>query len=343
MPQWFDPLNDTPVGRLLKDVKELSKAVEKKKEFPDLNNDGKTTFADILHGRGVGKKGKKGKKDEGYKSDRGDGPKPKLPSPKKDKTVIKFDSSDNCPNCGANPHEECGKMGMNHEMRAIDCMKNPVAFDSRFDDMRQHSMREHIDEGHPTMIVRRSDDKNTECGMCKNVECMGDCGGGMKKADMKEKNKYCQKHFGCNYSECTSKQKAQCDRECGKGDEVKKYEKEPSLSNSVPTFQNVDGGTPVRATGFTTNQRIPHFEDGVKKTIVSESAKIPAYAQTGYANTSSSLHMHLTDGGNSGTVPNIASIEESLATLTKGASRAEVGTISEIESLLKQIKERTQQ
>ena len=66
MPQWFDPLNDTPIGRLLKDVKQLSKAVEKKKEFPDLNNDGKTTFADILHGRGVGKKGKKGKKDEGY-------------------------------------------------------------------------------------------------------------------------------------------------------------------------------------------------------------------------------------------------------------------------------------
>jgi len=333
MPQWFDPLNDTPIGRLLKDVKELSKAVEKKKEFPDLNNDGKTTFADILHGRGVGKKGKKGKKDEGYKSDRGDGPKPKLPSPKKDKTVIKFDLSDNCPLCHANPHEECRGGG---EMQAINCKRNPVAFDSRFDDMRQHSMREHLDEGHPTMIVRRSDDgcpkcggkikstdstggpvdvckkcgvvekgdaKNTECGMCKNVECMGDCEGG----------------------------------------EVKKYEKEPSLSNSVPTFQNVDGGTPVRATGFTTNQRIPHFEDGVKKTIVSESAKIPAYAQTGYANTSSSLHMHLTDGGNSGQTPNLARIEESLATLTKGASRAEVGTIAEIENLLKEIKEKTQQ
>ena len=36
------------------------------------------------------------------------------------------------------------------------------------------------------------------------------------KADMDEKNAYCQKHFNCDYSECTSKQKAQCDRECGK-------------------------------------------------------------------------------------------------------------------------------
>ena len=44
----------------------------------------------------------------------------------------------------------------------------------------------------------------------------------VNKADMGEKNKYCQKHFGCNYSECSAKQKAQCDRECSKGEAVKK-------------------------------------------------------------------------------------------------------------------------
>lgn len=59
----------------------------------------------------------------------------------------------------------------------------------------------------------------------KNIECMGckgedpscpTCGGGkVKKADMGEKDRYCRKHFGKKYSECSPKQKAQCDRECG--------------------------------------------------------------------------------------------------------------------------------
>jgi len=37
-----------------------------------------------------------------------------------------------------------------------------------------------------------------------------------KEATMEEKNKYCQKHFKCDYKDCTDKQKAQCDKECGK-------------------------------------------------------------------------------------------------------------------------------
>lgn len=43
------------------------------------------------------------------------------------------------------------------------------------------------------------------------------------RADMNEKNAYCQKHFDCDYSECTPKQKAQCDKHCG---ELKKRELE---------------------------------------------------------------------------------------------------------------------
>tara|TARA_R100000995_G_scaffold82686_1_gene56936 strand:- start:1674 stop:2294 length:621 start_codon:yes stop_codon:yes gene_type:complete len=43
-----------------------------------------------------------------------------------------------------------------------------------------------------------------------------------KKADMGEKDKYCMKNFGKKYSECTAKEKAQCDKahdkvEKGKG------------------------------------------------------------------------------------------------------------------------------
>ena len=37
-----------------------------------------------------------------------------------------------------------------------------------------------------------------------------------KKATMKEKNKYCQENFDCDYKDCDDKQKAQCDKNCGK-------------------------------------------------------------------------------------------------------------------------------
>ncbi len=35
------------------------------------------------------------------------------------------------------------------------------------------------------------------------------------RADMNEKNAYCQKNFKCSYSECTPAQKKQCDENCG--------------------------------------------------------------------------------------------------------------------------------
>ena len=38
----------------------------------------------------------------------------------------------------------------------------------------------------------------------------------IEKADMAEKNKYCMKNFGKKYSDCSDKQKAQCDKAHGK-------------------------------------------------------------------------------------------------------------------------------
>lgn len=330
--QWFNPLEETPEGRLLKDVATLLKEVKNKKKA-DLDKDGKLSGYEKKRAKAI-------EASMGYKSDRGQKPAPKMPKASGDKNVIKFDASDNCPNCGANPHEECGKMGMRHEMRAIDCLKNPVAYDSRFDDMRQHSMREHIDEGHPTTLIMRADEKNTECGMCKNVDCMGGCGTEMSKASMDEKNKYCRKNFGCSYSECTPKQKAQCDRECGKGGDLKKYFQEKSVENIFPQFQNVDGGQPVNAHGFTTRGTYPATNDGPKKSIISETATMPAFAKTEYTPKGSSLHMHYNDaGGTRANGPNIDTIEQRLATLTKHAGRNNLGVIGEIEGLLKQVKD----
>lgn len=293
--RWYNPLEETPEGQLLKEVKQLLKEVQNK-DKADLDKDGKLSGYEKKRAKAI----ESSMAEQGYKSDRGQKPAPKLPKAKKNKTVIKFDMSDNCW-CGANPHEECKGAG---EMRAIDCKKNPIAFDSRFDDAREHSILEHIDEGHGPVLIARSDEKNTECSMCKNVDCMGGCG---MKSDEPE--------------------------------DVKKYYQEPSVENLYPHFNNVDGGVPVRAQGYGTNGTYPATNDGPKKSIISETAKIPAYAKSGYTVKSSSLHMNLnTVGGERKGGPNTDSIEARLASLTKHAGHSNMGIIGEIEGLLKQVK-----
>ena len=50
-----------------------------------------------------------------------------------------------------------------------------------------------------------------------------DAGMGMtNKADMAEKDKYCMKNFGKKYSECSEKQKAQCDKHSNEADKDNK-------------------------------------------------------------------------------------------------------------------------
>ena len=344
--QWFNPLEETPEGRLLKDVQDLLKEV-KNKDKADLDKDGKLSGYEKKRAKAIESSMAK----QGYKSDRGQKPAPKLPSSKGSKTVIKFDLSDNCPNCGANPHEECGKMGMNHEMRAIDCMKNPIAFDSRFDDARQHSIQEHIDEGHGRgMLIVRSDEKTSyTCKDCGSVEVSGvdkndrcyNCRMGQKPP--KNKVVGTPKHMTRDVkknTECGMCKNVDCMGDCEEQSEVKKYSQEASVENLFPRFQNVDGGIPVNAHGFTTRGTYPATNDGPKKSIVSETAKMPAFAKTEYTPKGSSLHMHYNDaGGTRANPPNIDTIEQRLASLTKHAGRNNLGMIGEIEGLLKQVKD----
>lgn len=165
------------------------------------------------------------------------------------------------------------------------------------------------------------------------------------KADMSEKDKYCQKHFDCDYSECTDKQKAQCNRECGKVEKedattaflrergiIVKYEQEKTVENGVPQLLEQPSGT--RATVYSTNHRIPAMNDGPSKSIVSEVAKMPSVAQTGYDTNASSLHMHLNYAG--GTTDNLDSAEDALASLRK-AYPGSLGIIEEIASLTEQV------
>jgi hypothetical protein len=358
-PQWFNPLEETEEGRLLKEVQDLLKEV-KNKDKADLDKDGKLSGYETKRAKAIEESMAK----EGYKSDRGQKPAPKMPTPKKNKNVIKFDMSDNCW-CGANPHEECKGGG---EMRAIDCLKNPIAFDSRFDDMREHSMLEHIDEGHPTMIIRRSDDGCPKCGgKIKSTDSTGGPVDVCKKCGVVEKGEIMRSDSKTEYScrECGSVEVAGVDKKgrcyhCRMGhpktknpriidypkskemqkSDIQKYSQESSVENFIMPFENVDGGQPVRAHGFTTNGTYPATNDGPSKSIISETAKIPAYAQTGYTAKSSSLHQHYNqEGGTRSNPPNIDTIEQKFALLTKQSGRNNQGIIAEIETLLKQVKE----
>ena len=113
-----------------------------------------------------------------------------------------------------------------------------------------------------------------------------------------------------------------------------KYEQENSVDNQVPQLMEVSGSEQIRSTVYSTNQRIPHMEDGSKPSPISEVAKMPSVAQTGYDETSSSLHMKLNDGG--GFTDNIDQWEEKLTELKK-AHPGKVGIIEEIASLTEQV------
>jgi len=148
------------------------------------------------------------------------------------------------------------------------------------------------------------------------------------------------KNTTCNSMCMEDDEGGSCETCYPKSKELKKYSQESSVENLFPQFQNVDGGMPVNAHGFTTNGTYPATNDGPKKSTISETAKIPAYAQKGYTAKSSSLHMHYNDaGGTRKNPPNIDTIEQRLASLTKHAGRNNLGMIGEIEGLLKQVKD----
>ena len=278
----------------------------------------------------------------------------------------------------------------------------------------------------------------SECTPKQKAQCNENCGKDVKKGDddmyedttggpieaneMKEmartskRNRYCQKHFGKNYSECSPSQKAQCDGEVKKGNymmneelenpkladrdkdgklsswektvgkkieqskkgketgdyksdrgnkkipfkeetkkpvkkedftsrfiaqktgaDLVKYEQESISDNGVPQFVDHYG---IRAVNYQTNGRIPYFEQNAQSVnAISEKAKMPAFAKTGYDAKGSSLHMHLTNGGDRADGNwNIAPIEERLTELKKGATNP--GLVDEIANLMESIANR---
>lgn len=118
---------------------------------------------------------------------------------------------------------------------------------------------------------------------------------------------------------------------------IVKYEQEGSVENGVPQFMDHSGGTPIEARPYQTNGTYPDFNEvAPKKAAISEVAKMPAYAKTGYDEKGSSVHMHLTDGGDRKDGNwNMAPIEESLTQLRKGYGNP--GIVEEIASLMESV------
>lgn len=126
--------------------------------------------------------------------------------------------------------------------------------------------------------------------------------------------------------------------------DILKYQQEPTVENGVPMFMDHAGGVPVQAaSGYTTNQVYPHFEQNAPASKpISEVYSMPASYQTGYDAKGSSLHMHMNDGGTTKGMYR-DSVEDKMSKLTmikKGATAEDMQVINEIEDLLKQIETR---
>jgi hypothetical protein len=217
---YHDPMAETPEGQLLGIVADLERVVKSKYGNTGCEDDSK----------------------EGYKSDRGEGPTPKLPSPKGDKNL----------------KPKKGKKGKKGESKDEGDSKKEKLFEK--EDATSEFLRER------GILV--------------------------------------------------------------------KYEQESSVDNQVPQLMEVSGSETIRATSYSTNQRVPFMGEESSPSPISEVAKMPSVSQTGYDETSSSLHMKLNDGG--GFTDNIDQWEEKLTELKK-AHPGKVGIIEEIASLTEQV------
>jgi|TARA_B100001173_G_scaffold312548_1_gene334650 hypothetical protein len=253
---YHDPMEDTPEGQLLAIVKQLENVVKSKNgsmAYMDKNmncmgcksDEGET--CEVCSPNSDTKKSAK----EGYKSDRGDGKMPNLPSPKGNKNMAGKSKKGKKPLVGGQKELDKDKDG-----------------DIDGDDFKQ-----------------------------------------MKKGDAT----------------------TQFLRERGI---IVKYEQETSVNDVVPQLMEVSGSEQIRATVYSTNQRVPYMEDGPSRSPISEVAKMPSVAQTGYGADGSSLHMKLNDGG--GVADNIDQWEEKLTQLKKSYP-GKVGIIEEIASLTEQV------
>lgn len=139
--------------------------------------------------------------------------------------------------------------------------------------------------------------------------------------------------MGCKGGMCKDDDCPTCGVKKGYGD------KEADVMNSSTRFMDISGGEQVHSVGgYQGNQSIPFTTDGSSRSPISETANIPSVAQTGYDTSSSSLHMHLNDGGSKiGPFSSVAKVEESLGSIKKNATHGQMGIVDEIGDLLEKV------
>ena len=124
-------------------------------------------------------------------------------------------------------------------------------------------------------------DKCPECGSkLEKGNCMMKAGctmskyGMMEKASMAEKDKYCMKNFGKKYSECSEKQKAQCDKVHGKVEKGEHHKAQSfDFNPGHVQFMSETGGQTFNAY-YTTNQSLLDSEDVANKGATSQSVNL---------------------------------------------------------------------
>jgi hypothetical protein len=152
-----------------------------------------------------------------------------------------------------------------------------------------------------------------------------------KKASMAEKDKYCMKNFGKKYSECSDKQKAQCDKAHGKvekgeicpscgmkksgclnkmGCGMKKYgEMKKASPNFITTFSTepqdvtfvAESGGQTRNAYYTSNQHLLDSEDVANKGATSYAYNLDTLSPTVNTHDRPLESHEITSGGESKT------------------------------------------
>ena len=123
--------------------------------------------------------------------------------------------------------------------------------------------------------MKRFGKKYSDCSEKQKAECDRNVNK-VEKASMAEKDKYCMKNFGKKYSECTAAQKAQCDKAHGKVEkgEHHKLQTFDSRPGGVQ-FMSESGGQTYNAY-YTTNQSLFESDDVANKGATSISFDLEA-------------------------------------------------------------------
>jgi len=118
-------------------------------------------------------------------------------------------------------------------------------------------------------------DKAGACMMKSSCNSMAKYGT-MEKASMAEKDKYCMKRFGKKYSECSDKQKAECDEAHGKVEKGEQHRIQTfGTTPDVSTFHIETGGNTYHQQ-YNTNNTLLESEAVTNKGATSQSYNLEA-------------------------------------------------------------------